>query len=95
MSKLSQLDLLKIEYFKQGMIKKLNQPKNLKKTHWDDTEIDYLLQRLVEEVDELSDAVEDNKMKRIVSECYDVANFAMMIASKTAEVMNDFEEAKP
>jgi len=46
-----------------------------------DCSLDYLLKRLYEEVDEIGKCIETNSsIKSVISECGDVANFAMMIA---------------
>ena len=65
--------------FAVKMILKLQ--KNRHKAHWSTVDYEYLFDRLTEEVEELRSAMEwpDGD---IVSECCDVANFAMMIADK-------------
>ena len=57
---------------------------------WLDENLDYLIDRLQEEVDELRDVLQDHpmsdeKLAAIIGECCDVANFAMMIADRTAD----------
>jgi len=48
---------------------------------WRDEPLDYLFKRLVEEMGELSAALLGHKDKeKMIRECADVANFAMMIA---------------
>lgn len=65
------------------------------KHDWNDTDLDYLYNRLLQEVVELRDAIRDYQTWRssiasstavieIVREAADVGNFAMMIATKVA-----------
>lgn len=63
--------------FAVKMISKLE--KNRHKKHWSKVDAEYLFNRLIEEVEELRDALTGTDGD-IVSECCDVANFAMMIA---------------
>lgn len=80
-----------VKKFAEAMIEKLNEPKNLEKGGWKDSFIDFLFHRLKEETIELQEelkqkmscyvSVQDRKEK-VLKECADVANFAMMIADK-------------
>lgn len=63
--------------FAEGMIWKL--AKNRHKAHWSTIDCDYLFDRLKEEVQELAGS-RSGQVDGIIDECYDVANFAMMIA---------------
>jgi NTP pyrophosphatase (non-canonical NTP hydrolase) len=63
--------------FAVKMILKLE--KNRHKKHWSTVDAEYLFNRLLQEVEELRDALAGTDGD-IVSECCDVANFAMMIA---------------
>jgi len=68
-----------VEEFGKHMLKKLNE--NNHKTHWRHCEVEYLVDRLVQESDELFTAIEDeHSPEEIIRECADVANFAAMIA---------------
>lgn len=64
--------------FAEGMIVKL--AKNRHKAHWSKAQQGYLWSRLIEELNELRSALDHPDDYAITSECYDVANFAMMIA---------------
>ena len=68
-----------VAWFAKEMESKLR--KDDYKKHWSEYSILFLHRRLMEEVQELSDEV-DRKIKpeAVISECVDVANFAMMIA---------------
>jgi NTP pyrophosphatase (non-canonical NTP hydrolase) len=55
--------------------------KNRDKAHWSTVSKFWLLNRLKQEVHELHDALL-NDPDNVISECADVANFAMMIADK-------------
>ena len=54
------------------------------KTGWLDTScnINHLLERLIEEVDEAKDALNDCNSEALSKECVDIANFAMMISDR-------------
>jgi hypothetical protein len=47
---------------------------------WDDSTSEYLLDRLVQEAEELREAIRSKKSERVTAEAADVANFAMMLA---------------
>lgn len=73
-----------VEWFAEQMLKKLN--KNMDKKNWLKCSYEYLLCRLEEEVQELQELFLDDKIsykhKKMIPECADIANFAMMIADK-------------
>ena len=70
---------LSVIVFTNDMIAKLME--NQHKRHWSNSTSEYLFQRLQEEVEELHEALHHkNKVRDIIRECADVANFAMMIA---------------
>ncbi len=73
-----------LERFSQDMRAKLALPKNVRKPHWTESDLSYLLDRLDDEVLELKTACENRTCPEdataIRSEAVDVANFAMMIA---------------
>jgi len=69
-------------WFQERMLDKLLLPQNLEKSPWRDATIRHLIDALKEEIHELELAVciDEDDTPEIVSECCDVANFAMMIA---------------
>jgi NTP pyrophosphatase (non-canonical NTP hydrolase) len=67
-----------VQDFGNDMYKKLRD--NADKAHWNTVSIDWLLNRMCDELEELRDACSDGSSADIISECADVANFAMMIA---------------
>lgn len=75
-----------VNWFSHHMLQKLNTPKNQVKPDWDCTSVEVLLMRLRDELKELE--IEYSRQRKagtsdnnaILSECCDVANFAMMIA---------------
>lgn len=74
-----------VGWFAAKMLEKLRRPKNAAKEGWQDMLTDELLSRLHEEVAELEDQIAfanvgERNTDRIISECCDVADFAMMIA---------------
>ena len=74
-----------VQWFANEMQRELHA--NNHKTGWDNLSQKWLLNRLKQEVGELERAVESGK--NIVSEAADVANFAMMIADKSQEQVDD------
>lgn len=72
------LDINAVNHFSHGMLLKLR--KNAHKAHWSECSLQYLQSRLLDEVNELEQAISHDTNEAIISECYDVANFAMMIA---------------
>lgn len=76
------IDRLAVQFFAEGMLYKLK--KNSHKAHWETVDCDYLFDRLKEEVQELADA-RSGTVDQIILECYDVANFAMMIADNVSK----------
>jgi len=71
-------DVNSVMLFAEGMAAKLR--KNSHKAHWSKASIGYLQSRLSDENIELEQAIAHDTDEAIISECYDVANFAMMIA---------------
>lgn len=67
-----------LEWFSKIIDQKLNKPKNVAKAHWSDASNNKLLRLLEIELDELHEAVYLHG--DVISECADVAAFAMMIA---------------
>lgn len=61
-------------------IDKMNSPKNVKKPHWNCTENRELIDLEEIEVKELHHAVNYPHHSNVVNECYDVINYALMIA---------------
>ena len=76
------VDRLAVNFFADGMLWKLG--KNSHKAHWETMDCDYLFDRLLEEVQELKNA-RSGTVEQIIDECYDVANFAMMIADNVSK----------
>jgi len=75
-------DAESVHAFSIEMLKKLLQ--NGHKAHWSTVDCDYLFDRLIEELEELK-AARSGSVNDIVSECADVANFAMMIADNVSK----------
>jgi hypothetical protein len=68
-----------VEWFATMMELKLQS--NDDKPGWKDTNVNDLLDRVVDELDELTNALLlDHSPQAIIQECADVANFCMMIA---------------
>ncbi|MGW8286399.1 MAG: hypothetical protein ACWGPR_11845 [Candidatus Deferrimicrobiaceae bacterium] len=57
---------------------------NMHKAHWSTVDNKWLLERLRQEWHELEEALIAGDRVAILSECADVANFAMMIADNVA-----------
>ena len=75
-------------WFAREMDKKLEA--NSHKSGWSDCTLQYLSMRLTQERKELANAIRQKNKKRIIEECTDVANFAMMIAENTnTEIENE------
>ncbi|MEJ8547113.1 hypothetical protein [Brevibacillus borstelensis] len=79
-----------VQWFAEQMESKLKE--NDHKGGWDNCGIFWLRNRLVEEVEELSSAMEAGHnsesgldLENIIREASDVANFAMMIADKARQ----------
>ena len=78
-----------VQWFAHHMLQKLNNQKNQVKPGWDCAAIGHLILDLKAEIKELEIEIErqvKNKISdpnAILSECCDVANFAMMIADNT------------
>ena len=81
---ISDLDKQSVEWFAREMTIKLDA--NINKRHWFRSSYGYLFDGLMEEVKELEEDLQDDKVpykhKKIIAECADVANRAMMIADK-------------
>lgn len=76
-----------LQWFASQMLKKLSLPKNVFKTHWRHLHYHQLIKRLKQEVDELVAATNPLELGNgdadaVISECCDVANFALFIADK-------------
>ena len=68
--------------FALKMQKELDNNKHKGKFSWrKDCSLDYLIKRLYEEADEVVNCIgTGSSLQEVISECADVANFAMMIA---------------
>ena len=77
-------DIKAVNWFKKQMLKKLGE--NSDKNHWLECSYDYLFKRLEEEMREFQELLLDDKVpykhKKVILECSDIGNFAMMIADK-------------
>jgi len=73
-----------VEWFAKQMLKKLEE--NINKRNWIRTSYDYLFNRMKEEVKELQELLLNDKVpykhKKMITECANVAKYAMMIADK-------------
>jgi hypothetical protein len=76
-----------VKWFSEKMEKTLQE--NDYKGEWDMCDFEYLIDRLNDEVQEINELNEDERLdcdlskslaKKVIHECTDVANFAMMIA---------------
>jgi NTP pyrophosphatase (non-canonical NTP hydrolase) len=67
-----------LQLFSNDMYIKLRE--NAHKAHWNTVTTEWLLNRCIEELEELKEAVTNEDPGEIVREAADVANFAMMIA---------------
>ena len=72
-----------VNWFSMKMLNKLNK-NSVKGFTWRRENADFLLQRMTDEVLELAEELGKDEMDKgaIISECADVANFAMFIADK-------------
>lgn len=73
-----------LAWFAERMEQKLRA--NDHKRHWRELEFEMLVVGLVEELDELTDAIGERDTEAIIDECVDVANRAMMLADLLAGV---------
>lgn len=73
---------LPLEWFKHLQLVKLSTKKNVAKDHWLDMGYYDLHQYIVDELNELADAMIEGNAANIIDECVDVANFAAMAAHK-------------
>ena len=62
---------------------------NRAKGGWDHCNIGWLITRMDEELHELKNAVDVRNWKEAITECADVANFAMMVAERIQAVHKD------
>lgn len=69
-----------VMWFAERMEAKL--AKNDHKGGWNNCELQYLSMRLKQERKELTEAIKSKDAQRIIDECADIANFAMMIADR-------------
>lgn len=81
---ISDLDKQSVEWFGREMTIKLDA--NINKRHWSRSSYAYHFDGLKEEVKELEELLQDDKVpykhKKIIAECADIGNRAMMIADK-------------
>jgi hypothetical protein len=90
----SDVERLAVERFAESMLAKLRL--NAHKAHWSTVDLFYLMDRVVQEMDELREALyrlhgadgDEELGKAVVAECADVANFAMMIADSVCPVVD-------
>lgn len=75
-----------IHDFVQLMLRKLEA--NAHKGRWENCILEDMHDKLVDEVVELNDAIEDGDQEGVLLEAADVANFAMIIASIKKERPN-------
>jgi NTP pyrophosphatase (non-canonical NTP hydrolase) len=78
------VDTRAVMEFSLQMLKKIR--KNAHKSHWGELSNQYLFFRMVEEVGELAEALmlADENPDAVVSECCDVAAFAMFISNNAS-----------
>lgn len=69
-----------VDWFAKQMERKLK--KNDHKGGWKRCELQYLSMRLTQERKELTEAIASKDTQKIIDECADIANFALMIADK-------------
>ena len=78
-----------VQWFGGRQMKKLMMPKNLSKgdrAAWLAADENFLVSRLRDEVVELfAELIEGASPERVISECSDVANFALMLADRAAQ----------
>lgn len=81
---MSKPDDLPIDWFKSIQLEKLNLTKNTLKIHWLKLSFRHLFKFLDTEIIELDIELTDRILSKeaIISECVDVANYAIMIADK-------------
>lgn len=78
-----------VNWFSLKMQEKLSKPRNLSKSHWGAMSASELFERIIDEVEELRDAIEG-----AASECCDIANFCMMMADNYCRSAS-FRETQP
>ena len=69
-----------VAWFSEQMEAKL--AKNDHKGGWGNCELQYLSKRLTDERKELYEAIKSKDSEKIIAECADIANFALMIADR-------------
>jgi len=69
-----------LDRFVRDMRAKLAKPENVAKPHWRQCDLQFLVGRLEDELEELKNAIDEGSKKSIRLECADIANFAMMIS---------------
>jgi len=72
---------MQLAWFVKEMKKKLRA--NNHKGGWEDCSLQYLSMRLTQERKELALAIKTKDKNKVIAECADIANFAMMIADIT------------
>lgn len=75
-----------VQEFAVRMEKKLRRDDG-SKAHWDRCDFVWLLKRLLQEAEELEEAIQDDSPQEIVKEAADVANFAMMISDNAGKLI--------
>lgn len=77
----------RLDWFVDQMRARLAAKDNQRKDDWRELDLDDLLQRLQEELDELTAALENGKAEgSAIRECADLANFAMMLADRLRQL---------
>lgn len=76
-----------VEWFAGEIKAKLAEPQNVEKPHWREMSDCFALDMLEAEVAELNDAARYETDEAIISECCDVAAFAMFIADNARRRM--------
>lgn len=77
---------IELARFQFAMAEKLQLPKNQAKAHWSELSIPAIRRRLNDELKELDEAIMNNEStEAVISECVDVANFAMFLADRYAQ----------
>jgi len=87
-----------LNIFQNDILNKLLMIKNIRKDVWKHESTEYLFKRLLEEVEELKIEINNSNYmirhitidNKIVSECADIAAFAMMIADRQ-RLKNDYK----
>lgn len=69
-----------LEWFVSKMEAELSLSKNMAKSHWRDANLPWLIEQLLGEVVEMEHELCVGKSEKVILECADIANRAMMIA---------------